>query len=666
MQAVLTVSKLASLMGVSDRYVRMKIDRGEIKGQQTQTAEGRGRRGYVIPVSTLSVELQRKFWTSDAEAAQEIAPEPETPAKQDDLQPGINYTLAELKNAVGEAKFESMLQEAEAKLSIIKEAMNPPDGVERTYWINTLANRYGRSAATLYRDIERYQEFGVLGLMRKNRLLTQGPQRSSIDEEVEKLIRAMYLARTKPKPAHIFRETLKICETKGYRPPSRASVFRYLADMEQFEPDLCCYAREGDETYWKRFAEKASRKEPDFVNQVWMGDHHKLDLFIAYQGKAVRPWMTVWFDVTSRVVVGWTLAINANGRTIALALRNAMLPKRIQGEDGAEDVLEIGGIPGMLYIDNGEDYKAQMRQGREHEGWELSRETRGICASLDIKVQFATPYHPWAKGQVERFFGTFTDQFARYQPGWCGANNKARPEGFDEKALLAKGQLMDLDELTERVETYLYEYHMTEHRTLGMTPLQKHFSVPKIRPGFADERALDICLMDVDKAAVTANGIERFGTRGKKRYYWHPELPAYAGQKVIIRYDPNRIGELLIFHPKTGRYLFSATNKELLAFDASKDDIKELEKRRSQQRKLIRQTLLQTRASVESITNERKAAGTRVTTAKNTPAVGNVRPMLGTEQVVRQRDDEAKKSKMKRQDKASVFEDYILREGTEG
>ncbi|WP_081890483.1 Mu transposase C-terminal domain-containing protein [Paenibacillus tyrfis] len=666
MKPQLSVMEAASMLGISERAVRKQISEGKLKAELT--SGGRNGKIYYIPVSSLPVDVQRKYWTSTNEATAS-APAPDCNDEQAKPEhTGINYTLAELKHAVGEERFEAMLAEAEYKMEIIKQAMNPPEGIKKTIWITQLAKKYGKSTAALYRDVEKFQEWGILGLMRKSRLLTQGPQRTSIEPEVERFLRAAYLDLRQPKPAHIFNKKLpQFCETNGYKMPSRASVFRYLKDMEIYEPDLCCLARESKEAYWKKFAEKATRQEPDFVNQVWMGDHHKLDLFISYQGRAVRPWMTVWFDVCSRTVVGWCLSIQANGRTIALALRHAMLPKKIKREDGTEDTLEIGGLPDMLYIDNGEDYKAQVKAGKKHEDFELSRETRGICTSMDIKVQFATPYHPWAKAQVERFFGTFTDQFTRYQPGWCGPNNKARPEGYNEKELHEKGQLLDLEELSSRVEAYLYDYHTTVHRTIGMTPMQKHFSTAKIREGFADERALDICLMDVERAAVSANGIERFGTRGRKRWYSHPELPAYAGQKVIIRYDPNRIGELLVFHPKTGKYLFTATNKELLAFNAKKDDIQELQKRRAARRKLVKQSIREAQTTLESIVTEREAAGTRMMSGANGTAKGNVRAMLGTEQVVKKREEEAKSAKAKRSAKPmSVYDEYILREGTEG
>ncbi|WP_435924842.1 Mu transposase C-terminal domain-containing protein [Paenibacillus sp. DYY-L-2] len=664
MQAQLSVTEAASILGITERAVRKQINEGKLKAELT--SGGRNGKIYYIPISSLPIEAQRKYWTSNEVAA---TAEEQLSEKEPDLSDGITYTLAELENAVGKERFQAMLADAERRIEIIERASQPPRGMDKTAWVKHLAEVHGRSVGSIYRDIQKYEEFGVVGLMRKSRLLTQGPQRTSIPFKVERFIRGTYLDRKKPKPSKVLKKMKEFCETNGYEEPSRASVYRYLKDMETYEPDLCCLAREGPEKYMEKFAEKATREEPKYVNQVWMGDHHQMDMFISYGGRPIRPWITVWFDVCSRVVVGWCISNRANGQTIALALRHAMLPKKIvtkndDGED-VEDVLEIGGIPAMLYIDNGEDYKAQVRAGKKHEEWEVSRETRSICAQYDIKVQFATPYHPQAKAHVERWFRTFTEQFTSDQPGWCGANPDERPEGFDEKKEHEQGNLIDLDELSERVEQYLYEYHTTRHSQIHTEPLHKHFSTPKIREGWPDPRALDICLMNVESATVTPSGIKRFGTRSQTRLFMHPELPAFAGQKVIIKYDPNRIGELLVYHPKTKKYLFTATNKELLAFDASLEDVRDLHKRRANRRKVVMQLIRDAHISLEQVTAERQAAGTQRKSGRTGKLEKGVQAMVGTERVVKER--EGRTGKLERSRKPNkgtgVIDEYILREG---
>ncbi len=671
MQAKLSVKAVASLLGITVQAVRKQIREGKLIAEVTDGPARGGRNGksYQIPLNSLPLEVQRKYWTTSEVAAAAV----ESPSeKEPDLTAGITYSLAELENAVGKERFQDMLAAAERRIEIIERAANPPSGMGKTDWVKHLAEVHGRSMVSIYGDMKKFEEFGIVGIMRKSRLLTRGPQRTSIPFEVERFIRANYLDRKKRKPAKVLKLLEAYCETNGYDLPSRASMYRYLKDMETYEPDLCCLAREGPETYMKKFAEKATRAEPDYVNQVWMGDHHKLDMFISHDGRAIRPWITVWFDVCSRVVVGWCLSAGANGRTIALALRHGMLPKIMRTTDevgnDVEETIELGGIPGMLYIDNGEDYKSQVKKGKKHEDWELSRETRGICAQFDIKVQFATPYHPQAKAHVERWFRTFTEQFTSDQVGWCGANPDERPEGFDEKKLHEQGKLMNLDELSEKVEAYLYEYHTTRHSELRTQPIHKHFSTPKIREGWPDARALDICLMDVASAAVTASGIKRFGTRGKTRWFMHPELPAYAGQKVIIKFDPNRIGELLVFNPQTKKYMFTATNKELLAFDASIEDVQNLHKRRANRRKVVKQLIQDAKiVLLEDVVEERKAAGTQRKSGKTGSVKKGVQAAVGTEQVVKQRKEESKASKAPKPVKTlSAFDEYILREGTEG
>ncbi|MNC55816.1 hypothetical protein D3C75_1053690 [compost metagenome] len=66
------------------------------------------------------------------------------------------------------------------------------------------------------------------------------------------------------------------------------------------------------------------------------------------------------------------------------------------------------------------------------------------------------------------------------------------------------------------------------------------------------------------------------------------------------------------------------------------------------------------------MTEERKAAGTNRKTSATVKVKGTVTPMVGTEQVVRQREDRARASKPKRPDTVSAFDAYIMREGTEG
>lgn len=698
----LTTVEAAELEGVSRMTAFNKASSGKWKTKIDDTPARGGNAGkrYLVALSSLSA-LAQKRWHEQKKrellSSAEVACTQEASVNEavKTVKPSRDKTetnLAEVKALVGQKRFEEMMQEADQKVRAVQEYLDIEDKPGRSELAKEIADRYGISDKTLYRWVKLYKDGGTAALMRKLPSLGVGTERRAVSDDLEQLIIAEYLQLNRPKVAHVHRKAEKYCTLSNIKAPSRATVYRVIEELEKTQPDLVCLGRYGEEEYVKRFAEKLLRKEPDFVNQVWMGDHHRLDAFINYQGRAVRPWVTTWLDVCSRTIVGWTIAIQANGRTIGLALRHGMLRKEMPVWDGPmsgamsqaisslgwdQDILQqnagivspICGMPGLLYVDNGEDYKSKVKKGLKCESFGYSREVRSTCEILDIKTQFALPYSPWAKGHMERWFGTMTDQFARYLPGYCGNDNKARPYGLDEQAMAERGELLDIEELCVLFETYVDSYHNTIHSSLGMTPLQKYERTPKVRQGLPDERTLDICLMDMEKAKVYTSGIQRFGTGSRRRYYSHPELDKYVGRWVVIRYDPNRIGELLVFNPTNGQYICTATNRELLAWDATQDDVSKHMRKRAARKKEVKENLRTIRDnSLESSIAKRQAGGPVMVTG-TTRAPEGTRYITGLEGAAKRTGtDRGPKpagaaAAKKAADKPNRFEEYILAAG---
>lgn len=689
----LTTGEVAALEGISRQAAHKKAKSKDtdwkVKTDKITSGGGASGKGFLIALSSLSALAQQRWYQNKQleviNEQEEILEEQFNPDYEDTKLAQI-FNLAELKALVGEVKFASMMKDAEESAKPVYEFLALGDCQNKTIRAKQIAKKYSISLNTLYRRINSYEEGGIIGLMRKLPSLGTGTIRRAVPEEVERYIYGEYLQRNKPKTAHVFKRTIKFCEKNGFEVPSRATVYRVIQELNETKPDLVCLARDGEEEYMKRFAEKATRKEPDFVNQVWEGDHHRCDYFINYRGRAVRPWFTLWLDVTSRVVVGWALSIQANGRTIGLALRYGILGKKVSSIDApskqllstiaslgwdlselqqlAGEEIPINGLPDSLYIDNGEDYKAKLKKGLKCEDWEYSKEVRSTCDLLDIKARFCTKYSPWAKGHAERWFGTYTDQFSRYMPGYCGKDNKHRPEGLDEQAMAKNNLLLDLEEACYLTEMYILQYHNTVHSSLGMTPLQKYLNTPKVREGIPDERTLDICLMDVEKAKVTASGIQRFGTKGMRRYYKHEELTKYAGRSVVIRFDPNRIGEILCFDPKNGKYICTATNKELLEWNASKDDIQAFQKRRASRKKDVKKMWHNYRdVTLEAVMEERHD-GLVMITGQNTETKG-MRLITGMEQASKATSNSKKAKPTSARKKTSRFDEFIQKAGNQ-
>ncbi|MDI6913835.1 MAG: Mu transposase C-terminal domain-containing protein [Desulfitobacteriaceae bacterium] len=694
----LTTSQAAKLEGISRQAAYKKATCGEwvAKKEKISSGGGVGGKGFMVALSSLSALARRRWYTQNEslEVKEETEVEEEMSTENEQLFESVieqpvkePINLAEVKALVGNERFDQMLSEAETKVKPVMEYLELGDAAGKTEKAEAIAIRHGISIETLYRRVSQYEDSGLVGLMRRLPRLGVGTVRRVVTEEVERLARAEFLQPNKPKVTHVYKRVATFCKKSGIEVPSRATIYRVIDDLKDNEPDLVCLAREGEEEYIKRFAEKAGRKEPEFVNQIWEGDHHRLDFFINYRGHAVRPWVTTWMDVTARTISGFAMSIQANGRTIGLALRHGILPKKLgswgggiskamaasltslswDGETIQENTgitVPICGLPKMLYIDNGEDYKAKVRKGLKSKEWEYSKEVRSTSEILNIETKFCTKYSPWAKGHQERWYGTLTDQFSRYIPGYCGSDNKHRPEGLDEQAMAERDELLDLEEATMLFEMFVNIYHNTVHGSLGMTPLQKYETTPKVREGIPDERTLDICLMDVEKAKVMTMGIQRFGNKSRRRWYSHPELEKYVGQTLVIRYDPNRIGELLIFNPKTGRYICTATNKELMEWDATKDDIQKFLKKRATRRKEVKERLRgYNDATLESFIADRQEGGPVMVTGESDTERG-IRLVTGMEEAVKKsaKPDAVKPKKQKT--KASRFDQFMREAGS--
>lgn len=700
-EAWLTTTEAAELEGISRQAAHNKATSGKwiVKTEKIGRG-GNGGQSFLVALSSLSAKARRKYYAQQGrlEAAAtrlSLATAGQVPedAGQEDRDEGDPINLAEVKALVGEKKFQELLAEAEEKLKPVLEFLELPDEPGRTSKAEAVAAKYDISLATLYRRLELYQKGGRAALMRRLPTLGRGTVRKAVTPEAERYARAEFLLPNKPKVSHVYKKVEKFCKANKLQVPSRATIYRVIKELKETEPDLVCLAREGEEEYARRYMVKATREEPKYANQVWEGDHHLMDVFVNWRGWAVRIWLTIWIDVATRVVVGFTLSVQANGQTIALALRHGILKKKLSGWDGgmskamtsaitnlgwgieelqdsAGKELPFCGVPESLYIDNGRDYIAQVKKGTKSKDWEYSREVRSACDILQIAARFATAYSPWAKGHAERWFGTLTDQFTRFLPGYCGKDNKHRPHNLDEKKMAERGELLELEELYVLLEFFVHLYHNTVHSTLGMTPFEKYELTPKVREGLPEARVLDICLMDVEQAKVSPAGIQRFGTKNNRRWYTHRLLENYVGRQVVVRYDPNRIGELLVFDPKTGRYVCTATNKELLSWDASKDDIKEFIKQRAQRKKEVKTRLKEYQTcredGLEAVVAQRQEGG-RARIIGTTTDETDVRMITGMEEAARARETVAKPvDKPKKKQSSGRFDEFIRRAGSQG
>ncbi len=287
-----------------------------------------------------------------------------------------------------------------------------------------------------------------------------------------------------------------------------------------------------------------------------------------------RTWLTAIQDICTNEILGYTLSREKRStypgaQAIALTLRQAILKK----DDAAWPSF---GIPENFYSDLGKDFR--------------SAHVRGVCKNLGIRVRYTRGYHGKSK-PIERFFGTL-ESGVKHLPGYIGRSPETNPIKQTLGAPRAwedlRGEIMPIEQFAEAVHRWIVDtFHHAESKSLGglspLAALGSHVKNGWSARAVPTERALDLLMMNRAGKKVQRSGVQLFGAGNVQRHFMAPELLGLIGQEVDVFWDPERIGQVIIY--KDSRFVCAARNRELLGFDASEEDLKgerELKRRQKQ------------------------------------------------------------------------------------
>jgi putative transposase len=268
---------------------------------------------------------------------------------------------------------------------------------------------------------------------------------------------------------------------------------------------------------------------------VWQCDPTKIDVLVVDQAGEVlgRPWLTIIVDTYSRCLMGLHLGFDApSAQVVGLALRHAILPKQYAAAYELQQVWDTYGLAQYLYTDGGKDFRSQHL---EQVATEL-----GIVLCLRRK--------PSDGGIVERPFGTFNREFFSTLPGYVSSTVMDRSPQAETEACLT---LVQLERLLVRyvVDHYnqMVDARMGNQSRIGRWEAGRMAQLPLL-----GERELDICLLRRDQRTVYRNGYIQFANLT----YQGEHLAAYAGETVILRYDPRDITTIWIYQLQESKEVF--------------------------------------------------------------------------------------------------------------
>jgi putative transposase len=434
--------------------------------------------------------------------------------------------------------------------------------------LTQIAQQSGEPLRTLLRWVQQYRAAGLVGLARQPRS-DQG-RRRRLTPELEQFAEGLALQRPLLSVASIHRQVCERARAQGAKPPSYDVVHDVV---RRLPAGLTTLAHEGSKAYSQRF-DLVHRREAPASNAIWQADHCQLDILLVREGKPpTKPWLTVIQDDYSRAVAGYFLSFDPPCTLhTALALRQAIWRKE-------EARWHICGIPAVLYTDHGSDF--------------TSKHLEQVAADLKMQLVFSLPGQPRGRGRIERFFSTMHQLLISELPGYAPGNGSGRGE-----------PQLSLAELDSRFREFLLTvYHRRVQPETKQTPHER-WEAGGFLPQMPESlEQLDLLLLTVAQPRkVHPDGIRFLGRR-----YLDPNLAAYVGEDVLLRYDPRDLAEVRLFYQ--GRFLCRAICPELAGETVS---LREIIQARRGRRRELRQTLQERQRTVDTLLEVRRGVAPAV------------------------------------------------------
>ena len=361
-----------------------------------------------------------------------------------------------------------------------------------------------------------------------------------ISTEVEQRVLHWYVSRRAAGPKAIWELVCEDCKTEGWRAPSYQWVKLYIDSL----PAGVKLARNRGMREWERRAAPVGEYSPTtYANEAWQVDHCRTDAWVRVLTRegtwvAAEVWVTAVIDVHRRAIMAVLVSPKVpNAWTSAMAIRLAILPKTRTG-------WFMHGVPLLVVTDHGKDLKAKS--------------VVDSLTSVGIRFELCEAHYPNMKGEVERWFRTFQEGHLTKFAGYKKAGMKSMAAA--NKHVM---ELFTVERFIEELEQWIVTvYHRRVHEGISAGPVDRcpaTFWEQTVRLQKADPRKLDVLMLQSDLVrTVTNRGIKVKRKDTGRMVFWAPQLAAFAGTQVRLRYNPYDWASVLVYHADTGDRLCEA------------------------------------------------------------------------------------------------------------
>lgn len=513
---------------------------------------------------------------------------------------------------------------AEARREILKPVLNKATVTNEE--LVALAFQHNASLRTLRRWWRAYQQRGLEGLvpcsalMHKRAIKFRDPRFLAIFWFV---VNEHYLTPRAPNKQcaiQMMKDEIKKRNVVEIRPIIEPPKSTLYLDLTRIHPAVEALRREGLQAFENGFLLTPTQFSDNFAKfpcHIVEIDHTLLDLELRdprTNAPLGRPWLTLAFDVYTRMPWGYFLSLDHPSSTsLMMVMRHGVLLKQAKTIYQTDREWSAFGIPSIVIVDNGKDFR--------------SHHFRTMCAALGITIHYRPRRTPRFGGVIERMFGTINQQLLHNVLGNTKTmvNVKMKNRNPRDETPWTP-QLLDI-----ALNVYLAQiYPLKEHRGLkGQIPttvwdsgltFTGHPRFPNDLPAFY--RAT----LPVVERTITRRGIELH-----HHFYSDPLLAPFVGlkQQVQVKWDPLDLSYIEVLLPdlkiwvrasaqskasEKMSYLDYRLSKRLIAHEnglvnldsiyAGRERIRNLEQQGLDERKAIEKEILRRQASRDLLQND--------------------------------------------------------------
>lgn len=301
-------------------------------------------------------------------------------------------------------------------------------------------------------------------------------------------------------------------------------------------------------------------------------DGHVFDWWIRWpDGEVRRPTVLAWQDLYSNMVLSWRVDKTENSDGIRLSFA---------------DAIASYGVPDAVHSDNGFGYASKVMSGGTPTRYRFrvrDDDPIGVYESLNIRVHWTIPYRGSSK-PIERMWRELEDRL-RARPelngAWAGNAPGVKPNEY-------KPEPVELDTFLDVVDAEIDAYNRrggrqgadARGRSYAETFEQSYATAVVARP---TAEQLRFCMLASEGVRCAKKDASiRLVTGGNR--YWHEALAPYAGEKLSVRFDPQRLHDEVHVYTLEGRYVCAAECVQRIGWNDS-EAAREQRRLESQHRK---------------------------------------------------------------------------------